>query len=132
MLIAIAAQFSLELRHFNVANASVHAPIHRLVYMRMPRGYVRQGTILQLQKALYSLWISPLLWQKDVIKYLTSIGFLLVPHRLCCVMCNRAFIFFYINNIIILCNHLDERDAAEKAVKEPQKKYNLTRVEPLK
>lgn len=100
MLMAIAARFGLELRQFDVANAFVHALIDRLVYMRMPRGYARQGMILQLDKALYGLRISPLLWQKDITKYLTSMGFLPVPHEPCCMIRNGLFIFFYIDDII--------------------------------
>ncbi|KAK1916961.1 hypothetical protein P3342_001543 [Pyrenophora teres f. teres] len=66
MLMAIAARFSLELRQFDVANAFVHAPIDRLVYMRMPRGYTRQGTILQLDKALYGLESLPYCGRKTL------------------------------------------------------------------
>ena len=61
MLIAIAARFDLELKQYDVTNAFVHATIDRDIYMRMPRGYQKPGTILKLQKALYGLRISPLL-----------------------------------------------------------------------
>ncbi|KAK1913112.1 hypothetical protein P3342_005048 [Pyrenophora teres f. teres] len=129
MLMAIAARFSLELRQFDVANAFVHAPIDRLVYMRMPRGYTRQGTILQLDKALYGLRISPLLWQKDITEYLTSMGFLTVPHEPCCMIRDGVFIFFYVDDII-LGNHPDKREAADKAVEELRKKYTLPEENP--
>jgi hypothetical protein len=131
MLMAIAARFGLELRQFDVTNAFVHALIDRLVYMRMPRGYARQGTILQLDKALYGLRISPLLWQKDITEYLTSMGFLPVPHEPCCMIRDGVFIFFYVDDII-LGNHPDKRAAADKAVEELRKKYTLTGGEPLK
>jgi hypothetical protein len=58
MLMAIAARSGLKLRQLDVTNAFVHALIDN---MGMPRCYVRQGTILQLDKALYGLRISPLL-----------------------------------------------------------------------
>ncbi|KAI1667990.1 polyprotein [Pyrenophora tritici-repentis] len=108
MLMAIAARFGLELR-----------------------GYARPGTILQLDKALYGLRISPLLWQKDITKHLTSMGFLPVPHEPCCIIRDGVFIFFYVDNII-LGNHPNKRASADKAVEELRKKYTLTRGEPLK
>jgi len=54
-----------------------------------------------------------------------------VPYELCYIIRNRVFIFFYVNNII-LSNYLDKRELADKAVEELQKKYTLTRGEPLK
>jgi hypothetical protein len=131
MLMAIAARFVLELRQFDVANAFVHALIDRLVYMRMPRGYARPGTILQLDKALYGLRISPLLWQKDITEHLTSMGFLPVPHEPCCMIRDGVFLFFYVDDII-LGNHPNKRASADKAVEELRKKYTLTGGEPLK
>jgi hypothetical protein len=59
--LAIAARFNLELKQFNVTNAFIHALINRIVYIRMPKGYSVLGTVLKLNKALYSLRISPLL-----------------------------------------------------------------------
>ena len=54
-----------------------------------------------------------------------------VPHEPCCMTRNGVFIFFYIDDII-LSNHPDRREAADKAVEELKKKYTLTRGEPLK
>ena len=62
---AIAARYNLELRQYDITNAFVHALLDREVYTRMPQGYRKPGTILKLQKALYGLQISPLLWQKE-------------------------------------------------------------------
>jgi len=59
------------------------------------------------------------------------IGFILVLHEPCCITRNRVFIFFYVNDII-LSNHPDRQEAADKVVEELKKKYTLTRREPLK
>jgi hypothetical protein len=61
MALAIAARFDLELKQFDVTNAFVYALINRIVYIRMPKGYSVSGIVLKLNKALYSLRISPLL-----------------------------------------------------------------------
>jgi hypothetical protein len=75
MLIAIAAKYNLELKQFDVTNAFVYALINREVYIRMLYSYQKKGTLLQIQKALYSLRILPMLWQKHFTTTLKSIGF---------------------------------------------------------
>ena len=65
MLAAIAAKDDLELKQYDVTNAFVHATVDREIYMKMPHGYQKPGTTLKIQKALYGLRISPLLWQKE-------------------------------------------------------------------
>jgi hypothetical protein len=65
LLMAIAAYLNLELKQYDVTNAFVHATIDRVVYMRMPDGHRKPNTVLKLNKALYGLRISPLLWQKE-------------------------------------------------------------------
>ena len=62
MLIAIAARFDLELLQYDAVNAFVNAKLEEDVFMKMPPGYRRNGTILKLNKALYGLQKSPLLW----------------------------------------------------------------------
>ena len=62
MLIAIAARFDLELLQYDAVNAFVNAKLKEDVFMKMPPGYRRKGTILKLNKALYGLQKSPLLW----------------------------------------------------------------------
>jgi hypothetical protein len=62
MVMAIAAKFDLELKQYDVTNAFVHATLDRDIYMRMPRGYWKPGTLLKLLKALYGLRILLLLW----------------------------------------------------------------------
>jgi hypothetical protein len=44
---------------------------------------------------------------------------------------DRVFIFFYVDDII-LGNHPNKQQAADKAVEELKKNYTLTRGEPLK
>jgi hypothetical protein len=61
---AIAARFDLEMIQYDAVNTFVHAKLDDKVFMRMPDGYKKPGVILKLNKALYSLRKSPLLWQK--------------------------------------------------------------------
>jgi len=125
MLMAIAAKFNLELKQYDVTNAFVHAAIDREVYMRMPRGYQKPGTLLKVQKALYGLRISPLLWQKEFTATLTQIGFKQVPQEPCCMIKDGVIIFFYVDDIII-AYHSKQQQEAMKAIELLQDKYRCT------
>jgi hypothetical protein len=125
MLAAIAAKQDLELKQYDVTNAFVHAAIDREIYMRMPSGYQKPGTILKVQKALYGLRISPLLWQKEFTSSLTQLGFSMVPHEPCCMIKDRVIIFFYVDDII-LAYHKSKEDDAHRIVKSLKEKYILT------
>jgi hypothetical protein len=100
-LMAIAARFDLELIQYDVVNAFVHAKLPYDVFMRMPPGYSTRGKVLHLQKALYGLRESPLLWQRHFTKTLTRLGFTPVPHEPCCFVKDGVLIFFYVDDIVV-------------------------------
>ncbi|KAK1912922.1 hypothetical protein P3342_004858 [Pyrenophora teres f. teres] len=125
MLTAIAAKHDLELKQYDVTNAFVHATIDREVFMRMPRGYQKLGTVLRLNKALYGLRISPLLWQREFTSTLRALGFQEVPHEPCCLIKDGIIIFFYVDDII-LAYHKDMEHQAQQAIKRLQDKYLFT------
>jgi hypothetical protein len=125
MLMAIAAKFDLELKQYDVTNAFVHAAIDREIYMRMPRGYQKPGTLLKVQKALYGLRISPSLWQKDFTATLVQIGFKQVPQEPCCMIKDGVIIFFYVDDIII-AYHSKQQQEAINAIERVQNKYLCT------
>lgn len=124
-LAAIAAKSDLELKQYDVTNAFVHATIDREIYMRMPKGYQKPGTILKVKKALYGLRISPLLWQKEFTTTLTHLGFSPVPHEPCCMIKNGVIIFFYVDDII-LAYPRNKTLTASKIVGSLRGKYTLT------
>lgn len=125
MLMAIAAHRDLELRQYDVTNAFVHASIDREVYMRMPHGHQKPGTILQVNKALYGLRISPLLWEKEFTSILVSLGFKIVLHEACCLIRNDIIVFFYVDDIIVAFAKAEEQDS-QQAIKLLQGKCTLT------
>jgi hypothetical protein len=125
MMMAIAAHYDMELKQYDVTNAFVHATMDREVYMKMPQGYRKPGTILQVNKALYGLRISPLLWQKEFTTTLRTLGFQTVPHEPCCLIKYGVIIFFYVDDII-LAYHKDKGQEAQNAIKQLQEKYLFT------
>ena len=99
-IIAIAARFDLELIQYDAVNAFVNAELDEDVFMKMPPGHRRTGTILKLNKALYGLRKSPLLWQKELTRTIRQLGFEPVPHEPCCFMKDRIIMFFYVDDIV--------------------------------
>lgn len=124
-LMATAARFDLELIQYDAVNAFVNAKLTQDVYMRMPPGYRTPGTILKLEKALYGLRISPLLWQRELQTTLTKMGFQTVPHEPCCLIRQGILIFFYVDDIIIVYRKKQET-AATKAAEQLKARYQLT------
>ena len=131
-LMTIAARFDLELLQFDVVNAFVHAPLPYDIFMRMPKGYTSEGTdvVLKLQKALYGLRESPLLWQKHLTGTLIQCGFQSVPHEPCCFINKGVVIFFYVDDIVIAYREPSKK-AVDEVIKMLKSMYSLQGGEPL-
>lgn len=129
-LIAIAARFDLELIQYDVVNAFVHAPIDQDIFMRMPDGYRKKNTILLLNKALYGLRISPLLWQREFMKTLAEIGYTQVPHEPCAFIKKGILVFFYVDDVIIAHRNKDAA-AVDQLTQHLKKKYKISGGEPI-
>ena len=78
-LMAMTAYFDLETCQIDVINTFVNYDLDEVVYMRLPPGFKKPGKVLLLNKALYRLRRSPLLWQKKLTDVFTNLGFELVP-----------------------------------------------------
>ena len=78
-LMAMMAYFDLETRQMDTINTFVNCDLDKVVYMRLPLGFKKPGKVLLLNKALYGLRRSPLLWQKKLTDAFTNLGFELVP-----------------------------------------------------
>ncbi|KAM4062335.1 reverse transcriptase (RNA-dependent DNA polymerase) [Hirsutella rhossiliensis] len=69
-----------DLIQYDAVNAFANAKLDDQVFMKMPPGHKKRGIVLQLQKALYGLRKSPLLWHRELTSTLTKLGFKRVPH----------------------------------------------------
>ncbi|KAM4058204.1 reverse transcriptase (RNA-dependent DNA polymerase) [Hirsutella rhossiliensis] len=96
-LMAIAAEYDLELDQMDAVNAFVNCPLEEeeVVFMRMPPGFQKPGKVLRLRKALYGLRRSPLLWQQHLTGSLEELGFKKVPQEPCVMMKGAVTVFFY-------------------------------------
>src|SRR5437763_15130373 len=101
VLMAIAARFDLELIQYDVVNAFANAELPYDVFMSLPQGYRKPGKILKLNKALYGLRGSPILWQRELGSALRSLGFQLIPHEPCCFAKDGILVFFFVDDITL-------------------------------
>ena len=102
ILLALIARFNLETLQLDAVNVFVHAFLDEVVFMRMPFGYEEQGKVLRLNKALYGLRRSPLLWQRKFTDVLRRLGFIEIPQEPCIVVCRGIIIFFFVDDCVIV------------------------------
>jgi Reverse transcriptase (RNA-dependent DNA polymerase) len=124
VFIAIAARFDLELIQYDAVNAFVHANLDEKVCMKMPRGYTKPGAVLKLNRALYGLRRSPILWQKLFYSSLLDIGFKSVPHEPCCVTYDGILIFFYVDDIVVAYKK-DREPVVHRMLQKLKQQYHL-------
>jgi hypothetical protein len=124
-VLSIAARFDLEMKQFDAVNAFVNANIDDDVFMELPVGYRKRGRALKLNKALYGLRKSPLLWQREFTGTLTNLGFRPVPHEPCIMIRNGCLVFFYVDDIVIVYPKA-KQPLATATINGLRAKYNLT------
>lgn len=99
IVMAMVAEYDLETQQYDVSNAFVNAPLERTVYMKVPRDHGSQKQIWRLNRALYGLRVSPLLWQRLLSATFEKLGFKAVPQEPCCMMKGEIIVFFYVDDI---------------------------------
>ncbi len=75
VLLAVVAKFDLETIQLDIVNAFVYADLDETVFMRIPPGYDERCKVLKLNRALYCLHRSPLLWQQKLTDEMKKLGF---------------------------------------------------------
>ena len=123
-LMAMVTKFDLETAQYDAVNAFVHTDIDGDVYMEMPKGYKKSGTVYKLRKALFGLRRSPLLWQKDFTQALQALGFKQVPHEPCAMTKGDIVIFFYVDDLVF-CFEEKNRAEMEETVRSLRQRFHL-------
>ncbi len=81
----------------------------------MPPGYLQFGKVLKLNKALYGLRRSPLLWQQKLTNEMKKLGFTKIPQEPCVVQKDGIIGFFYVDDIVFAFKK-DRADEVKKIV----------------
>jgi hypothetical protein len=87
-------------------------------------GLRKPGKILKLNRALYGLRRSPILWQKTFYSSLIEIGFTPVPHEPCCLTHNGILIFSYAGDIVVAYKK-DREPLVQKMLQNLKQRFNL-------
>jgi hypothetical protein len=82
LILALAAKNDWEVKQLDYKTAFLNADIDEEIYVQVPEGYefgdytVSKGIVcLRLRKALYGLKQAPYLWNKEIKKFLNSLGY---------------------------------------------------------
>lgn len=123
-LMAIAAAFDLDMKQFDATNAFINSWLDEEVFIRMPEGYVEEGFVLFLNRALYGLRRSPRLWQKELTSTLIELGMKPVNEDPCLFIGDNIIIMFFVDDLIVLYRHEYEKEATDLITK-IKMKYDL-------
>ena len=97
----------------------------------MPPGYGKQGKVLKLNRALYDLRQSPLLWQQKPTNEIKKLGFEEIPQEPCVMQKNGIICFFYVDNIVFAFKK-DQHNEVERTVALLSKALTIERKRELK
>ncbi len=125
------AKFDLETLQLDAVNAFVHADLDETVFMRMPPGYGEQGKVLKLNRALYGLHRSPLLWQQKLTDEMKKLGFEEILQEPFMVQKNGIICFFHVDDIVFAFKK-DHRNEIERTVALLSKALTIERKGELK
>ena len=130
-LLAVIAKFNLEILQLDGINAFVYVNLNERVFMRMSLGYVQCGKVLKLNKALYGLYQSPLLWQQKLTNEMTKLGFKKIPQEPFVLQKDEIIGFFYLDNIVFTFKK-DRVDKVKKEVESLSQALTIKIVDKLK
>ncbi|OAQ57989.1 integrase, catalytic core [Purpureocillium lilacinum] len=135
VVMATAARFDLDIRQFDVGNAFLYSDLNkdRPVYVQLPKGYVDLGflkpgetptMVAELEKALYGLRESPLLWYNEVSQALKEAGIDRTDEEPCVFTNGKILVLEYVDDILVV-GPRQEKEAIDVLVRHLQSKYDL-------
>ncbi len=113
----IIARFNLEIKQFDVTNAFLYNNInkeHNKMFYKLPDNYKKllrfpkgstDGMAIELEKALYNLRESSLLWYNEFVSAFKTVGLDKVNEEPYIFINGRILVFFYVDDILVFfCN----------------------------
>jgi hypothetical protein len=116
-MMAIAAEFDLEIRQLDVAGAFLYASREDQpsVLCELPDGFTKPGKCVRLKRALYGLRDSPILWYKEFSGTLRRLGLLSSKEEPCLFFDKerRIVVLFYVDDILVMYHKDDAKKGTE-------------------
>jgi hypothetical protein len=113
LLMALVAAFDLETRSLDAVNAFTNSKLDENIYCPAAGGFKDFGIsspFILLQRALYGLRRSPLLWLKELTSGLRKEGFKPLSEHPCLFSNDRVIVFFYVDDIVLLSRKEDKEE----------------------
>lgn len=112
---AIAAEFDLEIMQYDVVGAFLHANRDHqpTVICDLPDGFKLSGKSVKLNRALYGLRDSPLLWYEELSRTLKKAGLTASKEEPCLYFSSdrKILLLFYVDDILLIYSKDREQDA---------------------
>ena len=133
---SIAARFDLEAKQFDVTNAFLNSTFDKSqgkVFCRLPDGYEEvleqpkgstSGFVAELDKALYGLRSSPLMWYNEFVTQLEAAGLQKSTEEPCIFTNNRILLLFYVDDILMFY-HREQQSEASDLIDRLKSKYEM-------
>jgi hypothetical protein len=100
---AVASAFDLEIKQYDAVNAFINSTLDTPIDCHCAEGYTKPGMKLQLNKALYGLQQSPLLWYREFTTTITKLfGLYPVPGVNCLFTNDWLTLLFYVDDILLI------------------------------
>ena len=121
---AIVSAFDLETRQFDAVNAFANAVLPTPITCHCAEGYEHPGFVLWVQRALYGLKTSLILWYKEFTHTLEELGLNPVSGINCMFANDWLILIFYVDDILAVYDSKHEYQM-DKFELELHKKYEL-------
>ncbi|KAL2122403.1 hypothetical protein VTJ04DRAFT_2858 [Mycothermus thermophilus] len=127
-MMAIAAQFDLEVKQLDIKQAFLNASRagRSVVTCELPDGFKEDGMVVELDKALYGLRDSPLLWYLEFSGTLRELGLIPSKEEPCLFRSedSRVVIVFYVDDILVFY-HSSNEALANRVIRRIRSKYEV-------
>lgn len=136
-LAALKARFGLRAEQLDAIAAFLNAQLDedKPVYVAFPQGFrddeVVDGIryVLRLNRALYGMRSSPLLWLREITQTLIQLGFKPLQDYPCIFRGTNVILFFYVDDIIIMAKDQEPINSAKRQL---MNRYKLHELGPLR
>jgi len=137
ILLALAAERTLELHHLHIITAFLNTVLEQdNIYILLPsviqhtNRTLHESQIVRLGKALYGLKQAPRLWNKDVDRFLLSLGFVKSPAEPSLYnLHNSLYLLLYVDNILLA--YIDD-NLFRDILQQVKAKYRSTDLGPVR
>ena len=126
VLLAIVAQFDLELEQLDVKTAFLHGDLEETIYMAQPEGYYVEGKedhVCRLKKSLYGLKQSPRQWYKRFDSFMIQSGYHRSSYDSCVYLkkiSDKSFVYLllYVDDMLIAAKNMSDVMILKKSLSE--------------